>query len=255
MSTIQSDTVQLNGEVTHKAATRDELLRLVACKDRFIAVAGHELRNLLAPVVTSLDMLTQWPDDGQHKELLSVAAQHAKQLSRLIDDLFDGSRLASGKFQLRRESLDVRSIVERSIQAIQPAVELRRQRLLVTRCDSPLWLNADPLRIEQVLVNLLSNAVKFTPKGGCIWFQTRQENGSAVFEVRDSGCGIQPDQLPHIFDFFSQAPDGNGQAPISGLGIGLALVKSLVELHDGTVAARSEGPNCGADFIVRLPLL
>ncbi len=201
-----------------------------------------------------MDLLIQAPDDGQHKELLSIASQHSKQLSRLIDDLFDGSRLASGKARLVREVMDVRSVADRSIQAVQPAIELRRQHLLITRCDYPLWLNADALRIEQVLVNLLNNAVKFTPEGGCIWFQVRREDDTAAFQVRDSGCGIPSDKLPHIFDFFSQADDGSEHESTGGLGIGLALVKSLVEMHDGTVEAFSNGPGCGADFTVRLPL-
>jgi signal transduction histidine kinase len=237
------------------SAANEESRRLCERKDRFIAVAGHELRNVLSPIVTSLDCLVQYSENETQAELLRIAAQHARQLSRLIDDLFDASRLASGKFQIRRETVDMRTVAERSIQAVMPATIERRQELLVTICDSPLWLNADPLRLEQVFLNLLNNAAKYTPHGGCIWVQLSRENDSAVFQVRDSGCGIKRELIPYIFDLFSQANDGNGHEHSGGLGIGLAMVKSLVELHGGTVVAHSDGPDCGADFTVRIPLL
>jgi signal transduction histidine kinase len=191
--------------------------------------------------------------DETQAELLKMASQHSRQLSRLIDDLFDASRLASGKVRLCQEPTDVRSIVEQSIQAVTPAIKQSGQQLLVTRCDTPLWINADPLRFEQIFLNLLNNAVKYTPEGGCIWVKQQRENNTAVFQVRDSGCGIQSDALRCIFDFFSRTEDGNGRAP-SGLGIGLAVVKSLVEMHGGTIQAHSDGPGCGADFTVRFPL-
>ena len=140
MSAIQGDNVESNGRTTVQTAEHEELVRLCERKDRFIAVAGHELRNVLAPVVTSLDCLVQYSENETQTELLRIAAQHARQLGRLIDDLFDASRLASGKLQLRREAIDMRKIAERSIQAVSPATIERRQQLLVTACDSPLWL-------------------------------------------------------------------------------------------------------------------
>jgi signal transduction histidine kinase len=212
------------------------------------------LRNVLSPIVTSLDCLIEYSENEAQAELLRIASQHARQLSRLIDDLFDASRLASGKLQLRRETVDVQTIAERSIQSVTPATIERRQQLLVTRCDSVLWLHADPLRLEQVFLNLLNNATKYTPTGGCIWVQLRRENDSAVFQVRDSGCGMKPELIPYMFDFFSQADDDNGRVASGGLGIGLAMVRSLVEMHGGTVEAHSDGAGCGADFTVRLPL-
>ena len=253
MLAYQSDIMKSNSRAAEQLAA-DELLRLCECKDRFIAVASHELRNVLSPIVMSLDCLVQYSESETEFELLTIAAQHARQLSRLIDDLFDASRLATGKFQLRREPIDMRDIAERSIQAVTPATIERRQDLLVTRCDSPLSLNADPLRLEQVFLNLLNNATKYTPKGGCIWVRLSRETDSAVFQVRDSGCGIKPELLPYIFDFFSQADNGDGHDSRGGLGIGLAMVQSLVEMHGGTVEARSDGPGCGADFTVRMPL-
>ena len=254
MSAIRGDTVQSNGRATVQTTEHEELIRLCECKDRFIAVAGHELRNVLAPIVTSLDCLVEYSENETQAELLRIAAKHAKQLGHLIDDLFDASRLASGKLQLRHETIDMRSIADRSIQSVTPATIERRQQLLLTRCDSPLWLHADPLRLEQVFLNLLSNATKYTPKGGCIWVQLSRENDRAIFQVRDSGSGIKPELIPYMFDFFSQADGDKGHAASGGLGIGLAMVKSLVELHGGTVDAQSDGPDRGAEFTVRLPL-
>jgi len=171
----------------------------------------------------------------------------------LVDDLFDASRLASGKVKLCQETIDARGIAEQTIRTLTPAIRVCRQQLLVTRCNEPLWLNADPLRLEQVFLNLLSNAIKYTPEGGCIWFKQHRENNSAVFQVRDSGCGIRSELLPYIFDFFAQADDGDGHAS-SGLALGLAVAKSIVEMHGGKIDADSEGPGCGADFTIRFPL-
>jgi signal transduction histidine kinase len=221
-------------------------------KDRFLAIASHELRNMLAPVVMALDVYSRTATDEHDPELLQIATVHSHQLSRLIDDLFDACRLATGKVQLSREVVEFNNVVRRTVQAVSPAMKLRRQDLLVTRCDEPLPLYADPLRLEQVCLNLLSNATKFTPDGGCIWLRLSRENKSAVLQVRDSGCGIRPEQIPHLFDYFSRTGEGQGRAS-SGLGIGLALVKSLVDLHGGTIEAASDGPGCGADFTVTFP--
>ena len=227
---------------------------VVRSKDRFVAEASHELRNVLAPIVTSLDALTHFSANEAQIELLTIAAEHARQLSRLVDDLVEASRLASGKVQLHPQTIDARSIVERSVAAVTSAIAKRRQEVLVNLCDGPLWLHADPLRLEQVFLNLLNNAIKFTPDTGCIWLQLDRDNTAAIFRIRDSGCGIRPELLPNIFDLYSQADDGNGRVASDGLGIGLAMVKSLVEMHGGSVAAHSDGLGCGADFTVRLPL-
>jgi signal transduction histidine kinase len=222
-------------------------------KDRFMAVMSHELRNMLAPIVMALEIHSQTTKDTGDSEFLRMATQRARQLSRLIDDLFDACRTATGKVQLRCETIDLRDVVDRSIAAVQAAVIDRKQELLVTRSAEPLWLSADSLRLEQVCVNLLKNANKYTPRGGCIWVQMKREPRTAVFQVRDSGCGFSAELVPRLFNFFSQEVDGDGHSP-SGLGIGLALAKSLVEAHRGTIEAHSDGPGRGADFTVRLPL-
>jgi two-component system, sensor histidine kinase len=221
-------------------------------KETFLAVVAHEMRNMLAPIVMALDGYSQSAIDDRDPELLKIATERSRQLSRLIDDLLDAYRLASDKVQLNREKIDLRDIAKRTIQAISPVVDGRRQDLLVTLCDSPLPVYADPLRLEQVFMNLLDNATKNTPQRGCIWVRLYWENNSSVFEVRDSGCGIKFEFIPHLFDFFSR--DGDLLAHGSGgLGIGLAVAKSFVELHGGTIEVQSDGPDCGADFKVTLP--
>jgi signal transduction histidine kinase len=221
-------------------------------KERFLAIVSHELRNMLAPVVMALDVYSRTAEDKRDAELLKTATDRSHQLARLIDDLFDACRLATGKVQLRREVVDLRDVVKRSVQAVSPTIKNRYQDLLVTDCDESLPIYADALRLDQVCLNLLNNATKYTPEGGCIWLRLRRENKSAVLEVRDSGCGMKLEQIRHLFDFFSRDGERAGRAS-SGLGIGLALTKSLVDLHGGTIEAASDGPGRGADFTVTLP--
>jgi signal transduction histidine kinase len=221
-------------------------------KERFMSIVSHELRNMLAPIVMALDVYKRSAENERDSELLQIAHDRSHQLSRLIDDLFDACRLAAGKVQLSREVIDFRDVVKRSVQAVSPAIKMRGQDLLMTNCDEPLSIYADPLRLDQVCLNLLSNATKYTPDGGCIWLRLSRDNKSAVLEVRDSGCGIQREHIRHLFDFFSRDGDGNGRAT-NGLGIGLALTKSIIELHGGTIEAASDGAGCGADFTVTIP--
>jgi signal transduction histidine kinase len=261
MSIIENQTfgTQVGKETVRIAGVpRRERKPHISCKscerkDRFMAVMSHELRNMLAPIVMALEIHTQTAKDTGDSEFLRMATQRARQLSRLIDDLFDACRTATGKVQLRYELIDLRDVVDRSVAAVQAGVVDRKQELIVARCDEPLWLKADALRLEQVCINLLKNANKYGPRGGCIWVHVKREQNKALFQVRDSGCGISAEMLPRLFEFFSQAVDGDGHSP-SGLGIGLALAKSLVDAHGGTIEAHSDGPGRGADFTVRLPL-
>jgi signal transduction histidine kinase len=252
-----SDATVHNESMPIVAPGKRERRRRVSCescerKERFMAIVSHELRNMLAPVVMTLDVYSRSAAEERDAELLQIATDRSHQLSRLIDDLFDACRLATGKVRLSREVVDFGDVVKRSVQAVSPAIKDRCQDLLVERCDESLMVYADPLRLDQVCLNLLNNATKYTQDGGCIWLRLRRENKSAILEVRDSGCGIKREQIPHLFDFFSRDGDGDGRAS-SGLGIGLALTKSLVELHGGTIEAQSDGPGCGADFTVTFP--
>jgi CheY-like chemotaxis protein/nitrogen-specific signal transduction histidine kinase len=218
-------------------------------KDEFLAMLGHELRNPLSPIVTALHLLRQrgsgW---GREHEVIARQVGH---LVRLVDDLLDVSRLTRAKIQLHPERLELGGVVARAVEMTSPILEERRHRL---ELDVPagLVVLADPLRLAQVVGNLLANAARYTPPGGRVAVLARREAGGIVLEVTDDGRGIAPELLPRVFDLFVQGPRGPDRAE-GGLGIGLALVRSLVALHGGTVEARSEGPGRGSTFRVVLP--
>ena len=174
-------------------------------------------------------------------------------MTRLVDDLLDVSRITRGKINLRKERVGLATLVSRAVETIGPAVERRRHRLTVSLPDGAIELEADPTRLAQVLSNLLHNATKFTPEGGRIELLAEREGANVLIRVRDDGIGIPADGLDHIFEPFLQLHPSVDRAH-GGLGIGLTLVKTLVELHGGTVTARSDGPGRGAEFSVRLPL-
>jgi signal transduction histidine kinase/ActR/RegA family two-component response regulator len=218
-------------------------------KDEFLAMLGHELRNPLSPIVTALHLLRQrgsgW---GREHEIIARQVGH---LVRLVDDLLDVSRVTRAKISLHPERLELCGVVARAVELTSPLLEERRHRLDL---DVPagLVVLADPARLAQVVGNLLANAARYTPSGGHVGVVARREAGGIVLEVSDDGQGIDRDLLPRVFDPFVQGPRGSDRAQ-GGLGIGLALVKSLVALHGGTVEARSEGPGRGATFRVTLP--
>jgi signal transduction histidine kinase len=216
-----------------------------------MAILSHELRNMLAPIATALHVYSRTAEPERDPELLEIAMVHTHRASRLVDDIFDATRLVTGKLKLHREIIDLRDIAQLVVRSVSPELQRRHQELRVTICNESLPLYADPLRLEQVCMNLFHNASKHTPEHSCIWLQVRRENNSAVLQVRDSGCGMKPELISNIFDFYSQGEtDGHGPG---GLGVGLALAKSFVELHGGTIKAHSDGPGCGADFTVTLP--
>ncbi|MDR3633277.1 MAG: ATP-binding protein [Isosphaeraceae bacterium] len=224
-------------------------------KDEFLAMLAHELRNPLAAIGGALQLLRRqgWPGPGDERGWsLDVLERQSAHLARLIDDLLDVSRVSRGKIRLRRERLDARLVLERAAEAVRvPAVE-RRHELRLALPEEPLWLEADPTRLEQVLVNLLGNAVKYTEPGGRIDLSAERVGADWVFRVRDTGAGIDPEMLPHIFDPFIQA-DKTLDRSQGGLGIGLTLVHRLVALHGGHVSATSDGLGQGSEFAVHLP--
>jgi CheY-like chemotaxis protein len=175
-------------------------------------------------------------------------------MTRMVDDLLDVSRITRGKIELRKEVVDLASVVDRTVEATRPLIEDRRHELTVALPPEPVRLEADPTRLEQVLANLLNNAVKYTDHDGHIWLTARQEGGELVLRVRDTGVGIAPDMLARIFEPFVQS-DRVLHHSRGGLGIGLTLVRSLVEIHGGTITAHSEGPGQGSEFVVCLPAL
>ncbi len=192
-------------------------------------------------------------EDPFQRQACLIIERQVGQLSRLVDDLLEVSRFTSGRVHLQLERTDLRSLVERAVESARPLIDRRKHILNIDLPGQPIWINADPTRIEQVIVNLLNNASKFTDDGGQIWVGARPHGAFAVLIVRDTGVGISPDQIPHLFDLFSQGERSLDRAQ-GGLGIGLSLVKRLSELHGGTATARSEGIGKGSEFTVSLPL-
>ena len=223
-------------------------------KDEFLATLAHELRNPLAPIMNAFEILRKrvgdHPDLDPLHETVRRQIQH---LVRLINDLVDVSRITRGKIALRMERTRLETLAHQAADTSQPLIDARRQKLILNLSSEPLWLAADPARLIQVIANLLNNASKYTHAGGCIWLTTEREGDQAVLRVRDNGSGIEPDLLPQVFDLFTQG-DRSLDRVEGGLGIGLTIVRNLVEDHHGQVLAFSEGVGRGSEFVVRLPL-
>ena len=233
----------------------EELEEASRQKDQFVAVLAHELRNPLAPIRSALHVLDQPHAKAEMvARAMEIAQRQVRHMARLLDDLLDVTRLSQGKMDLRRDRVDIVSITRAASESIQPLVRERGHEITVEMPPEPIWIHADPARVEQVLTNLLSNAVKFTDPGGRIRVSVRREGSEAVVRVLDTGIGIDPVMLPRIFDLFVQAHRQMDHAS-GGVGIGLTLVKKLVELHGGTVDAFSAGPGSGSEFVVRLPAM
>lgn len=230
-------------------------------KDRFLAMLGHELRNPLAPIRTAVAaMRARGVSDPALERYREIIERQSVHLNRIVDDLLDVARITQGKIELRRKAVDLVEVVRHSVDGVLPAVREKGHRLEVDVVPEPVWLDADPTRLEQVLTNLLTNAVKYTASGGRIWLSLKVEAGAdasapatAVVSVRDTGIGIAAGVLSGIFEPFAQAERSPDRAQ-GGLGLGLTVVRDLVEMHGGTVEARSEGAGRGSEFQVRLPV-
>lgn len=221
-------------------------------KDEFLAMLGHELRNPLAPIVTALELLKLRGDAHRSSEY-QVIQRQVQHMVHLVDDLLDVSRVASGKIELSKSRLDLRDIITRSVEVASPMFERKRHHLALNMVGEALWTDADEARLLQVFSNLLTNAAKFTSTEGHIAVTLWKEPESVVAKVEDDGIGIDAELLPNIFEAFAQGHQSADRRS-GGLGLGLALVKSLVGLHGGSVDARSEGPGKGSQFTVRLPV-
>ena len=225
-------------------------------KDEFIAMLAHELRNPLAPITNVVQVLKSGATDRKTQDwAYDVLDRQLRNVGRMVDDLLDGSRVSQGKIQLRRERVELSELVSRCVDVLRPIVDASRKEIVIELPTTPVVLYADPVRLEQVLGNLVQNAVKFTSQGGHIWIQAAVPGGGEQvrISVRDDGDGIAEDALPHVFDLFMQVTTSLDRAQ-GGLGIGLTLVRGLVQLHGGTIEARSGGPGKGSEFIVTLPL-
>ena len=261
---VNSEVVALNRELARKHAEVERLHAEVSRqaqnlaeadqrKNDFLAMLGHELRNPLAPLRNALALLG--PNDPNVETVRwarDVMGRQVFQMVRMVDDLFDLSRIMQGKLDLRRENVKLASVVADAVETARPVIDAKHHKLVVSLPADPVLLDADPLRLSQALTNLLTNAAKYSEPRGHIALTARREGSEIVITVRDSGVGVAPEMLSQIFDLFMQ-DSRSADSSQGGLGVGLALVKSLVEMHGGSVYARSEGLGRGSEFLVRLP--
>ena len=233
----------------------EQLTEANRCKDEFLAMLAHELRNPLAPIRNALHLIrTQSHNANILAQSQAMAERQVSHMTRLIDDLLDVSRISQGKIRLRKEPVDLGRIIASVVEAARPALEAKGHHFSLDLPSHPVRLEADPTRLEQVLNNLLTNAAKYTEPGGRIWLTVEQDGDAVRLSMRDTGIGLLPEMLPRVFDLFVQGERGLARSQ-GGLGIGLTLVKRLVELHGGRVEAISEGPGKGSEFVVHLPAL
>ncbi len=224
-------------------------------KSEFLAMLSHELRNPLASISNAAHILRLGGADAHlRQENGALIQRQVAQLVRLVDDLLDISRITRGKIRLQMQLVELAAVVTAAVDANRPLLEARRHALEVSLQEEPIWLEADPFRLSQILGNLLNNAAKYTEAGGRVWLTVSREGGEAVLRVRDNGMGIPPEMLSTIFEMFTQADQSLDRSQ-GGLGIGLTLVERLVAMHGGAVQAYSEGPGRGSEFVVRLPAL
>ena len=232
-----------------------ELADLHRRKDEFLAMLSHELRNPLSPILNAAHILRLQKDENPlQQQARAVIERQVNQLSRLVNELLEVSRVITGRIQLRKERLDIRGVVEQAAESTRPLIDQRRHQLFVSLPAEPVWLEGDAARLEQAVINLLDNAAKYTPEGGKVWVNLQPEGNEVTLRVRDTGVGIAPELLPRIFDLFTQA-DRTPDRSQGGLGIGLSLTQRLVELHGGKIEAHSAGLGQSSEFIVRLPVL
>jgi PAS domain S-box-containing protein len=223
-------------------------------KDEFLATLAHELRNPLAPIRNSLNILRlRCPEDAMIATVLNMLDRQVNHMVRLVDDMLDVSRITRGKIDLHKGVVDAGTLLARAVETTRPLLDERQQQVRILRPDVPLWVEVDVARLEQVLANLVNNAAKYSEPGNTIDLEARREGEHVVFSVRDAGIGIRAEMLPLIFDMFQQADRLSGHVS-EGLGIGLTLVRCLVQMHGGEISAHSEGPGKGSTFSVRLPL-
>jgi signal transduction histidine kinase len=243
----------LQAEVAERRRAEKALVEADHRKDEFLATLAHELRNPLAPIRNALEIMRLAEGDPEaFNRSRAVMERQVGQMIRLIDDLLDVSRITRGKLQLVTETVDLKAVVEAAVEMSRPQIEKAGHQLSVSLPTTPLWVTGDRVRLAQVLSNLLNNAAKYTESGGSVLLEAGQSDARVVVRVRDTGIGIPPDMLPGLFDLFTQVNRSLNRSQ-GGLGIGLALVRRLVEMHGGTVEAHSAGLGQGAEFVVRLP--
>jgi PAS domain S-box-containing protein len=240
-------------DITARKVTEARLLEADRRKDEFLAMLAHELRNPLAAISSAVTVARTPQLERERGWSVAVIGRQVRHLEKLIDDLMDVSRITLGKIEMRQERLDLAVVINRAVDAVRAQVGDRHQQLLVDLPETPLWVDADPTRLEQVFVNLLSNASKYSHDGKRIWVTAAGGPGGAELRVRDEGIGLDAAMAERVFDLFTQAQTGLDRAQ-GGLGIGLSLAQRLTELHGGRIRVHSRGLGHGAEFVVTLPL-
>ncbi len=240
-------------DITERVRAEEELRGADRRKDEFLATLSHELRNPLAPLRNSLHVLRSRGGDGRADRIYEMMEQQLNRMVRLVDDLLEVSRITSGKIELRKEPVALATVVESAVNTSRPLIEAAALELSVELSPKPLVVDADPVRMAQVISNLLNNAAKYTQEGGRIALTAVQAGDEVVVTVRDNGLGIPADMLPRVFDMFAQV-DRTLKRSQGGLGIGLALARSLVEMHGGSIEVHSNGLDQGSEFVLHIPL-
>ncbi|MGE3817946.1 MAG: chemotaxis protein CheB, partial [Isosphaeraceae bacterium] len=244
----------INTDVTQIRDAERTAREAVAQRDRFLAMLSHELRNPLAAILNAAEMASRAATvEADPGRWIGVIERRARHMARLVDDLLDVARITHDKIELRRSDFDLSTTVPEVIEEVREGFEVAGVTLVLEGPETALMVNGDPDRLEQVQVNLLRNAAKYTPAGGRVWYTVGREDGQAVIRVRDTGVGLAPDMIAKVFDPFFQA-DKTLARVAGGIGVGLTLVRSIIELHGGTVELRSDGLGKGCEFVVRLPL-
>jgi signal transduction histidine kinase len=252
---VAERTAELEQATVRQIELAEQLRAADRRKDEFLALLAHELRNPLAPLRNAVSILRlKESPDPDVLWCRGVIERQAAQLTRLVDDLLDVSRITLGKIKLQPQPLDLGSVVARAVETSRPLIDAHRHQLIVTVPELPVRVEGDRARLTQVIANLLNNAAKYQNEGGTIALTVEREGGTAVIRVRDRGIGIAPEMLSEIFELFSQGERTLDRA-LGGLGIGLSLVRTVVELHGGTVSAGSDGLGRGSEFTIRLPCL
>ena len=246
-------TLEHEGQVRHRA--EQALLTADRRKDEFLATLAHELRNPLAPIRTGLDILRLRSGDAQATQRATdIMERQLRQMVRLVDDLLDVSRINTGKFAIKMGRVELKAVVNDALEVVRSYIELHGHELVIDLPDRPVFLNGDATRLAQVLSNLLNNAAKYTNRGGRVTLSARVEDKTLVVTVADNGIGIAPDMIANVFEMFVQV-DSTLERTNAGLGVGLSLARRLVELHHGTIEAKSGGIGRGTEFTVRLPIV
>ena len=242
-------------DITDRKRTEDALNTVDRSKNEFLAILAHELRNPLAPIRSAVQILNREAALAPESQwAVSAIERQVRQMARLIDDLVDVARITSNRLELRKERVELGAVLRSAVETSGALLKAGGQEFTLVLPDTPIRLDADPIRLAQAVTNLLNNAAKYTERGGHIWLIAERDGAHAIITVRDTGVGIPSAVLPHVFEMFTQGEQTRART-LGGLGIGLTLVKRLVEMHGGTVEAQSGGQDLGSTFTIRLPVV